>query len=172
MDADLLLPVAACPGILDGWCGPVWMGGWTVALAGTGIVRGIGDAAWGQCMDTGAYRTAPVPDVHLDLSRAECRDRVDRYIIGRISGGDVGGCRPEFTADEDGWAMLWCDLCDPARGGMAVWDRQGYGAGHPGTPNVHALADLDPNDDTRLPDGSRRVDALALRAVAMEAGRG
>ena len=30
---------------------------------------------------------------------------------------------------------------------------------------VPALAHLDPTDDTRLPDGSRRVDALALKAV-------
>ena len=29
------------------------------------------------------------------------------------------------------------------------------------------LADLDPNDDTRLPDGSRRVDAEALRRVVL-----
>lgn len=38
------------------------------------------------------------------------------------------------------------------------------------------VADLDPHDDTRLPDGSRRVDALALaavwRAVAGEVTRG
>jgi hypothetical protein len=33
--------------------------------------------------------------------------------------------------------------------------------------HVPALAHIDPHDDTRLPDGSRRVDALALLAVAM-----
>ncbi|MCA9566943.1 MAG: hypothetical protein KC656_03835 [Myxococcales bacterium] len=30
---------------------------------------------------------------------------------------------------------------------------------------VPATADLDPHDETRLPDGSRRVDALAMAAV-------
>lgn len=30
---------------------------------------------------------------------------------------------------------------------------------------VPATADLDPHDDTRLTDGSRRVDALALAAA-------
>lgn len=34
------------------------------------------------------------------------------------------------------------------------------------------LADLDPHDPTPLPDGSRRVDALALRSVCLHvAGR-
>lgn len=32
---------------------------------------------------------------------------------------------------------------------------------------VLTLSDLDPNDDTRLPDGSRRVDAEALRRVVL-----
>lgn len=38
---------------------------------------------------------------------------------------------------------------------------------------VPTLADLDPNDKTTLPDGSRRVDAEALRRVCLHvAGRG
>ena len=37
---------------------------------------------------------------------------------------------------------------------------------------VPALADIDPHDDTRLPDGSRLVDALALAIVAREVLRG
>ena len=157
MTADLLLPVAACPGILDGWCGPVVVEtqgtGWReAAVVGDYIVLFSGR---GQAYVEVAGAAAD-PHICLDLSRAECRDRVARWLA------PDAGAPPGWTLYNGVGGTWFGGWASPADAG--AWAKR--------VPIVPALARLDPNDDTRLPDGSRRVDALALRAVAVEAGRG
>jgi hypothetical protein len=169
MDERLLIP--ATPELLDGWCGPVVVehssGRWlwdgedeclvdadgelhTPDMYGDrdGVVLGVG--------------TADVRALMLDLARAECRDRVARVLADAAVG--PGG----HTSGSE-WGCQW------GRHGGGSWLLNGVGdlrfADEPGSDDaihVPALADLDPNDDTRLPDGSRLVDALALAAVARE----
>ena len=196
MDADLLLPVASCPGILDGWCGPVvveTVTGWReAAVVGDYIVL-VTDRGRAFVEVAGA---AVEPYIYIDLSRAECRDRVARLMAIRFDlppgvawltlragrredrwpvygkrddGGIVIGCRPEVIPTH---AVL-STRPDTGRTSIVLGGWQvPYKTRDFFEAVVPALADLDPNDDTRLPDGSRRVDALALRAVAMEVGHG
>jgi len=60
--------------------------------------------------------------------------------------------------------MHWCARAVVGGGSLTgTW-----WTGSDGSPLPRALlADLNPNDDTRLPDGSRRVDAEALRRVVL-----
>lgn len=93
----------------------------------------------------------------LDLSDATGRAHAAWWLAGWY------GLRPAATWT---WRGMW-DLDAPSRRlcfGVAV-----AGRSHLAVP---ALADLDPLDDTRLPDGSRWVDAEALRRVCLHvAGR-
>lgn len=91
------------------------------------------------------YLKRDMGSLTLDLSRAECRDRVVRVL---------GGTDWVYVPSVVGW-RLWLDRQPSDRG-----EGRYYPASGP------ALAGLDPTDDTRLPDGSRLVDALALAAVA------
>lgn len=150
IDERLLLQ--ATPALLDGWCGPVEVDG-RETVVDRGRVLDFAD--WEPAEDF-------IAGVWLDLSRAECRDRVARVVA----------------------AVLGVPLAE--RG--ALWMHQGAGIwglfcgsrsflfkGKPDrrfSPNnptwVKNLDSLDPEDDTRLPDGSRLVDALALAIVARE----
>ena len=123
--SDLLLK--ATPSLLDGWCGPV--------------SRQIpecdfepGPFAWPSEQTVGWVLHC----YSLDLSRAECRDRVARLLRRNKYG-----------------LQLWLDghrVMVSAKSATAFYE----------------MHDLDPNDDTRLPDGSRLVDAQALLLVARE----
>lgn len=53
------------------------------------------------------------------------------------------------------------------KAGAGLVECVGLGPGHWWPWTHHLFADLDPDDPTTLPDGSRLVDALALRAVAL-----
>lgn len=168
-DERLLLP--ATRALVEGWCGPVVVRGLSPFHDGPAVLLGPREpsARAGDWLvyllhdvEEGCEVASVSPDeIRLDLSRAECRDRVWRVVVAAL-GSPVD--RPEVTHDEDGLVILAGDLRDE-QAQMYVWDRQGRPAGAARL-HVPALADLDPDDDTRLPDGSRLVDALALALVA------
>lgn len=141
MDDRLLAPCTA--DLLRGWTGPVH--GYVHRGIPTRAVS-IGEFGGGMVMlwaETGDAVVRPA-DLSLDLSLAECRDRVVRVVAQHLA--NDGAPRP----------YLRCLDADSARQtAPAEW---------------YDSADLrlDPNDDTRLPDGSRLVDALALAAVWRE----
>lgn len=135
---DLMIP--ATPELLDGWCGPVRTNS---GLAGPSrfvfLYRSKsrpGEAVC-ACRATGNVRGIPFAALFLDLARAECRDRVARVL--RPS------CQNGVELRFDGRSL--------------------YVGGHPSTRAWYEAQGLDRDDDTRLPDGSRLVDALALAAV-------
>lgn len=155
MDERLLLSVT--PELLDGWCGPVVFRWDHNGPKRAHMVSWDGDLYddCGLVEDQEEYRQG----LHLDLARAECRDRVARVLFG---------C-PDYAVTDDDPGMdgvsgprglwLWADgrvYCSDAR--AAAYFR---GQHLPTMPS-------DWRDDTRLPDGSRLVDALALAAVARE----
>lgn len=153
MTADPRLLVPATPALLDGWCGPVWWSHRTIALAG------VNDGElWGLCWDTGAFRTVPIAEVHLDLSRAECRDRVARV----LAPPGLGAIAPRLVCEAAHTGGIWLVFLDEEGGSVMLGDDRPARWPWP--------VDLDrhPTDDTELPDGSRLVDALALAAVARE----
>ena len=178
------LHIQATPELLDGWCGPV------VLTSRSGLTRlcwmdgELYDSS-GWCEDSEQY----IPMLRLDLARAECRDRVARvagvalgiHTTGGAKWVHRGGC--EWALRGDPWRGMSTGsppldyserrLCPYLTDGIRrLGDRRGMGSLWSCVP---ALADLDPTDDTRLPDGSRRVDAQALglvwEAVCAEADR-
>lgn len=156
-DPRLLVP--ATPALLKGWCGPVvYDGEQTVTYDGLVFRDVYGNGGW--------WPVDGVLAVLLDISCAECRDRIVRVLGGAL--GMPTGIPLEFSADEDGWCLIAADLRGPeCVGAMAVWDRAGHPAGCCHRP-VPELADIDPLEATRLPDGSHLADALALAAIARE----
>lgn len=152
---DPRLLVQATPELLAGWRGPVVLPGRDGFIVGEGLHSIY---VWS---DGSVDRFLPL-DLFVNLSRAECRDQMDRAIVAALD--MPPGMKPEFTADEDGWSMLVGDLRDPAVGEMAVWDRDGRAAGCCKV-DAPGLADIDPLDTVLLPDGSRLVDALARAAI-------
>lgn len=165
MRADLLLP--ATPELLDGWCGPVVLrvdehDAEVVVVTYRPDTNMVGISYKRQPYIEGQW--APLDCILLDLSRAECRDRVARVLAAVVYDADlVLTTAPRFFC---AWTRdrKWCmdaEVVRHARDGS----RSG---GCAGGEWWKSLADLDPHDDTRLPDGSRLVDALALHAVALE----
>lgn len=172
MDDRLLVP--ATHSLLDGWCGPVRTPkGAEVSIGRVDIEDGpFGPvlAALTVRLSDGVEHWLDLRNIALDLSRAECRDRVARVLAAQLRGDRVPtAIAPEWTphlrtrsaagglghVNDGGWWHLWI-------GGYRRFDA---GA-------IDALSALDPHDDARLPDGSRLVDALALAAVAREVLRG
>ena len=158
MRSDLLTPATA--ELLAGWCGPVVFDGTTAVVVDDGTVTVPG---WGwQPLHEHA------PRLSLDLSRAECRDWAARVLAKRV-GVRVGTAAPRWEGAHDGWR-----LCgeESYTGNLRLFtaDMRGRTGGRL-LVHVPALDALDPSDDTRLPDGSRHVDALALR-LCLEATRG
>lgn len=174
------LHVTATPDLLDGWTGQAllqtqgarWVEG--VVLDGDHAAHFVGGSVYRDSIELDLIRR-----IRLDLSRAECRDRVCRVLAARLlrevpANGDGYSWRMEpvscswelqthnrnwmarFAADTSGWFAV----------------DEGNRTGRFPSRSVPALADLDPDDDTRLPDGSRRVDALALAACWREVSRG
>lgn len=100
----------------------------------------------------------------------------DDEVIAEVSGEDIEALLTDATGRAH--AAWWLAKADDARWSKAaihgVWNlttlKQDpaylttYGA-HNAWINVPSLADLDPNDPRLLPDGSRWVDAEALRRV-------
>ena len=96
---------------------------------------------WSQCIIADVFGSHDMP-IRFDMTRAECRDRVARVLAGVLYPDETDIER--MTGGSSPWWLDW--------------------AGHIPT----LLTTLDPNDDTRLADGSRRVDAMALLLVARE----
>ncbi len=161
---DLLIP--ATPELLEGWTGPLALLG-----PGGGIDYAVHDSWVEGSMVLGypgADEPLPLTDfdgvcaVCLDLTHAEVRDRVARVLWGRASHpGPVVVFR---WADQQGLQLGW------PSGLSKRWTAAYHDDGTEHFPDqgVPALADLDPDDGTLLPDDSRRVNAEALRAVWLE----
>ena len=155
---DLLLK--ASPRVLENWCGPAVIR--SIGLRTVTIGGRVPDHP-DNCESTPWFPKG----LHLDLSRPECRDHVKRLVARRRWYHDldestlVWFCNPvPDTAPGDDRHHRWGMQSN--RGTMAyqpAWARKHEG-------NVPALRELDPYDDTRLPDGSRLVDARALLVVA------
>ncbi len=180
MASDLLLPATAA--LLDGWSGPV------IVDLGTGdrldaAVLSNGDVLLGRIDVFGeapAYdyidSEAALPDgfsLHLDLARAECRDRVARVVHDTAAHrSDSGGGLSVWYFDGAWHITRPVFRRGQTRGGLSAWD--GRSRWRPLVPQhrtlikAPGLAGLDPDDDRLLPDGSRWADAAALLAVAKE----
>jgi hypothetical protein len=98
----------------------------------------------------------------VDLADAATRDRVARQLAGRV-GLEVGCTAPSFDRTPVGWALVGPHDCIIYAEPDADLDE---------FVEVPALADLDPADDRRLPDGSIYRDALAQAIVAVHVGGG
>lgn len=156
--SDLLL--RATPALLDGWCGPVV---WN-SFAATHCIDGLLLSTDGMADDAHGWWGS----IYLDLTRAECRDRVARVVAAQ------NGMTPDaavcwyYSSVLGGWLLHsrrpFLRLCDEREQSVAYCAEPDFAAWG----RWPALATLDPHDDTRLPDGSRRVDAMALLLVARE----
>lgn len=149
---DERLLIEATPELLEGWCGPVVFRWHHHGPKRAYMVSWDGDLYddCGPVEDPDQYRDG----LHFDLARAECRDRVARVAWGRVA-------EPHCRRSPDS---------GPYKGAVVLiaWTYDGVLVECP------TDQDLDPHDDTRLPDGSRLVDALALAAVwrSREVSRG
>ncbi len=169
-DDRLLIPCTRA--LLEGWTGPVHgyvSGGLPTRAVCIGDFDANGDVyLWTE------VGSDPVPpsSLSLDLSRAECRDRVARVLVATYrparsactapdwywcdDGDDGPQAEPEWTLNQGADLLRWY-VPGPARSDHEV--------------SVPALGAVDPGDGARLPDGSRIVDALALAAVWREVSR-
>lgn len=166
----LYLPASRA--LLDGWCGPVeardangvWHPCVTLGWSGNENIPGAWVYSEAQAPLFGAEEERGadfVSAVHLrlDLSRAEVRDRVARVLAAQALDLPVAsGVAVQFVRNPLGGRML----------AFAVTDGRSVVTAAVDSITCPALAALDPDDDTRLPDGSRLVDALALAGVARE----
>jgi hypothetical protein len=136
-------------------------------------------AVWGVLWDLswGEYSPTQRNKIALDLTDATGRahaawwlashfgDKVAESLSAWWMGRDTSTCPTApmvFRVTRPSWL--------PDGFGLTCWDGQGRRPGW--SPNdamleVPALATLDPRDDLRLPDGSRWVDAEALRLVCL-----
>lgn len=109
---------------------------------------------------------ASVLDVRLDLADSATRDRAIRWLAAKADGIYVGSGPPMWRPS--GKVRQW-------RGERMLQSWAVYGSTRGecrfSGNEIPALTDLDRADDTRLPDGSRRVDAHALALVAVHLGQ-
>jgi len=101
----------------------------------------------------GAINPEPLCDLHVDLTDATGRAHV-AWAVAAALGVNPSRCSPRWigTTPRPGWAI---------DGGENYVYRRYYRS-------FDAFnGKLDPHDNTRLPDGSRWVDAEALRLVAL-----
>lgn len=129
------------------------------------VVRWSGLGASDECdvVRMGAlYRC--VSGLSIDLSDAATRDRCLRWLAGRM-GLAVGCGAPMWEAHVDhGWGPKSTDGWHLS---TSMWED---GAEYDAPAWLASALGIDPRDDTRLPDGSRIVDALALAAVLRHVG--
>ena len=170
MDERLLAPCARA--LLDGWTGPVH-GYVHAGVPCRAICTGDTTDDGRILLSTEKGDALELPaDLSLDLSLAECRDRVVRALVATYrpkrsactapdwfwsDGGYDDPSVPEWTLSQGADLLRWY-----APGAARIIHEV----------SVPALGALDPGDDARLPDGSRLVDALALAAVWREVSRG
>jgi hypothetical protein len=173
-DPRLLIPATAA--LVEGWCGPVvvnYRGRHYEASLWNGGVQTIHGTEGKARRKKGEPFWPGVESTFLDLSRAECRDRVVRCLA--IATGHTVPNGVTWSCSSYHRRRCWhlfahlAPLTDrtgpvpdtrPAHFGGKPWPNRGWYRAVP------ALADLDPASDERLPDGSRLVDALALAVVA------
>jgi len=101
--------------------------------------------------------------LHLDLTDATGRDHAARWLATLPQYARITGPNND--------APRWCRPYT----GEQIWHLRSYGCApfraEYDTPDpsivVPSLTDLDPDDDRRLPDGSRWVDAEAMRRVVL-----
>lgn len=189
MDDALLLRASDLPGVLDGWHGPVRLatprGSVAAALTYADPMRVIA-APLGEP----SYRddhvfswTVPLGDVFLDLTHAACRWQV----VSRIAQICLDGECPEPGPRMPLWFFHWempYRARNPDRafrlitiGRLRGWaDREDCSIWSvlPGLDRIDPYQGpgpaLQPRDDRRLPDGSRRADALAQTLLARHVG--
>ena len=148
------------PGLLR-WCSPVICLG-ARFIVHNSIVRGR--------VNIGAEVIVSAEDVALDLTDATGRAHAAWWLAMRevpsshhLDPAAASWSRAPAQAAH-GWAMHWLARAVVGDGSLTgTWWTGSYGSPVP----RGLLADLDPNDDTRLPDGSRRVDAEALRRAVL-----
>lgn len=93
----------------------------------------------------------------VSLTDASTRDRCLRWLAGRVGVKPIGSGSPRWARWEDtaAWELenevTWAATGDPEDGG--------------GWRGVPALAGINYTDTTRLPDGSKLIDAVALSLV-------
>jgi len=159
---DLRIPLTALPG-LDATGLSAWAADERWLVAGDGGHKGVDLIGWGLS------DVAPMPRaiVALDLADASTRDRVARWAARRV-GLEVGSTAPAwFHCGYSVWALaahLVSRRFSPTR--LPESAPQVVGVNH----QLPSLWSVDPTDDTRLPDGSRLVDAVALARVAVHLG--
>lgn len=156
-DQRLLIP--ATPVLLDEWCGPAVfrfndVDAHVTICAFTAKTGMVGFAYQRNRLMEGQH--ASIEYFLLNLSRSECRDRLTRMVAVQL---DLVPDQRFFHYRTGCWRFEW--------GYSFCADRSPEDWHTPFTVDliVPALADLDPDDPTLLPDGSRLVDALALAAV-------
>lgn len=101
--------------------------------------------------------------VRLSVGDARTRDALARWVADRVAVDVIRGVTFGYDEMEDAWVLSGADR----RGGVLFdW----MDVGRPTDVIVSSLEPLEPllqedSGDPRLPDGSRRVDGLALAAV-------
>lgn len=143
--------------------GPVWRGCWVWWADSSGHEDSVDLVDWSE--------------VILDLADASTRDRVARWLAGRV-GFAVGCTAPDWIPtlkfglgsggigyrDDGGYWTLCCSSrtehfrAPKGSTGLKAFDE------------VPGLVSVDPHDAHRLPDDSRYADALALARVAVHTG--
>jgi hypothetical protein len=144
--SDHRLLVPATEALLAGWTGPV------VVEYGDGLHPEVWTGTTHSVDGCEGFAREPFRRLFLDCSRPEARDRCARVVFGRATEARLWRAHPESIPL----------LVGP---GAEVLAAPTDSAEAFGVRPVPALADLAPADDTRLPDGSRWVDAAALAAV-------
>lgn len=161
----LILRADALPGLLDGWVGPVVTKDETLADT-------VRFSDWVP-PDHRVYTSnlglcgLPVAHLSLDLSLPECRDRVAR-VLARAVGLECGSTAPTFSL---GWRPTprWCLIISTRRRGQFLRSKEDPRSFVPSLV-VPSLSTLNPSSPDLLPDGSRKVDAMALKLVAEHVG--
>ena len=168
MSADLTLP-GTIPGLLRK-CSPVNVDG----RGGGVVVDKPGDkVGWFRVLCDGCEDEPDAESrscVHLDLTDATGRAHAAQWLALRevpqpyhLDPAAVSWSPAPAQASR-GWAIHWLARA-PSGGGSLTgsWWTGSHGSPVPSD----LLADLDRDDDRRLPDGSRVVDAEALRRVVL-----
>ena len=160
---DPRLLIRATDDLLAGWCGPIVARHVPCVLL-LGRIENMPD----HVLTSGWTDSVPIDEICLDLSRAEVRDRVARVVARSQPNYQGGALAWAFSGALGGWMM------EERLPLLHIDDRREQGWAFCSGPyfeswgRFDALANVNPNDPTLLPDGSRLVDALALAAVARQ----
>lgn len=99
--SDERLMIPATTALLDGWCGPVQLEtqgrGWLPGVAMDGVIAIL--TVHGECKAVDVLDRRKLEYVRLDLSRAECRDRVARVVAETLHGAPLPGSGYSFWFD-------------------------------------------------------------------------